>query len=205
MFKPENSEKYTQSNYMKFEVGQNKIRMLSQPITGYEWWIDANENIVPRGQRGGEGAKPVRAKAEQQFTNKEIGAMKMFAAMSVWNYNLERVQILEITQVKIMNALNALEDSKSWGDVTDYDIIITKEKTGPNTYDVSYSVMPEPKTPLAENIVDTLKDKKIRLEALYAGEDPFEDTDDVDVDEVAEEMEDKSTEEIAEDLDGKVA
>jgi hypothetical protein len=191
MFKPKGHEKYTSSDYMKLEVGQNKIRILAEPINGYLWWEDAKGNVVPRGQLGGEGAKPVRAKAERQFTYEEIPAMKMFAAMPVWNYQLGKVQILEVTQSKILSALDALVDSKSWGKITAYPIVITKEKTGPEAMNVEYSVMPEPKEPLTIEIANAYKSRPINLEALYEGKDPFNSTDEEkvveDLDEEADE------------------
>ncbi len=172
-FRPKGHEKYSVGPYTKFEEGENKFRILREPITGYEYWVDANGQIVERGKMSGEGGKPMRLKEDAKFTNEQIGAMKMFAAMVVWNYKAEKIQILQVKQVKIMNALDGLYDSKDWGDVTDYDIAITKEKTGPKPIDVEYTVLPLPKKAVGKDILEAYENADVNLEALYDGEDPF--------------------------------
>lgn len=173
MFTPDKFAESQVGNYMKFEEGQNRIRILEKPITGYVYWEDAEGNLVPKNEMAGKGGKPVRVKSWEGLTNAQRGAMKGFAAMVVWNYQAERIQILEVKQVGIMNALEALSLSKSWGDVTTFDIVITKTRTGINPTDVEYSVMPEPKEPVSKEIKEAYKEAHIDLEALYRGEDPF--------------------------------
>jgi len=173
MFTPDKFAESQVGNYMKFEDGQNRIRILEKPITGYVYWEDAEGNLVPKNEMAGKGGKPVRVKSWEGLTNAQRGAMKGFAAMVVWNYKAEKVQILEVKQVGIMNALEALSLSKSWGDVTTFDIVITKTRTGINPTDVEYSVMPEPKEPVSKEIKEAYKEAHIDLEALYRGEDPF--------------------------------
>ena len=116
----------------------------------------------------------------QDTLNKRIGE-----SFKLVSDNLEKVQILEIKQIGIMNALDALYDSKAWGDVTGYDIVITKTKTGPEPMNVEYSVVPEPKKPVSKKILEAY-DGKINLEALFEGEDPFssEGTDEVDLEDI---------------------
>lgn len=173
MFTPDKFAESQVGNYMKFEEGENRIRILEKPITGYVYWEDAEGNLVPKNEMAGKGGKPVRVKSWEGLTNAQRGAMKGFAAMVVWNYKAEKVQILEVKQVGIMNALEALSLSKSWGDVTTFDIVITKTRTGINPTDVEYSVMPEPKEPVSKEIKEAYKEAHIDLEALYRGEDPF--------------------------------
>ena len=173
MFTPDKFAESQVGNYMKFEEGENRIRILEKPITGYVYWEDAEGNLVPKNEMAGKGGKPVRVKSWEGLTNAQRGAMKGFAAMVVWNYQAEKVQILEVKQVGIMNALEALSLSKSWGDITTFDIVITKTRTGINPTDVEYSVMPEPKEPVSKEIKEAYKEAHIDLEALYRGEDPF--------------------------------
>lgn len=203
MFTPENFAEAMTGNYLKkFEEGQNRIRILEEPITGYVYWEDANGNIVPKNEMAGKGGKPIRVKSWDKLTNAQRSAMKGFAAMVVWNYQVSKVQILEVKQIGIMNSLEALSLSKSWGDVTTFDIIITKTKTGPNPTDVEYSVMPEPKEPLTDEIKKAYKDANVNLSALYKGEDPFGSNEpEVNLDEVSEEI---NLDDL-EDLDGQVA
>ena len=173
MFTPDKFAESQVGNYMKFEDGQNRIRILEKPITGYVYWEDAEGNLVPKNEMAGKGGRPVRVEHWDKLTSAQRKAMKGFAAMVVWNYKAEKIQILEVKQVGIMNALEALSLSKSWGDVTTFDIVITKTRTGINPTDVEYSVMPEPKEPVSKEIKEAYKEAHIDLEALYRGEDPF--------------------------------
>ena len=173
MFKPEGYDKAMVGNYMKFQDGENKIRILEQPIAGYVYWTDSAGNIVPRGKMAGEGGKPIRAKQYDDFDMEMRNSMKGFAAMVVWNYQVGKVQILEIKQSGIMASLEALAFSKSWGDITSFDIVVTRTRTGPNPMDVEYSVMPEPKEKLDKAIAEAYEESHINLNALYEGKNPF--------------------------------
>jgi hypothetical protein len=55
--------------------------------------------------------------------------------------------------------------------------MIEKVKTGSRDRDVKYNVIPEPPTKLDAGIAELAKHVPVRLEALYAGEDPFAVTD----------------------------
>ena len=89
----------------------------------------------------------------------------------------------------IINSLEALSLSKSWGDITTFDIIITKTRTGTNPTDVEYSVMPEPKEKLSDEVKKAYKDADVNLDALFKGEDPFKsDEPEIDLKEVSKEL-----------------
>ena len=190
MFIPKDFDKAMVGNYMKFQEGQNTIRILREPITGYVYWEDSNGNIVPKNKMAGEGGKPMRTRDFEEISLEARSAMKGFAAMIVWNYQMSKIQILEVKQVGIINSLEALVKSKSWGDVTSFDIIITKTKTGPNPTDVEYSVMPEPKKAMSKEVKTAFDTTKINLEALYEGEDPFTqgESQGIEVDKIAEDL-----------------
>ena len=64
-----------------------------------------------------------------------------------------------------------------------YDLTIEKVKTGSKDWDVEYNVIPEPPSQLDEGIAELVKSVPVRLEALYAGQDPFAVTDQEDEDE----------------------
>ena len=72
-------EKYTipkgPSNYMRFQQGLNRIRVLSSAIVGYEYFTTEN--------------KPVRQKEafdDYPLDIKKGGKIKPFWAFVVWNY-----------------------------------------------------------------------------------------------------------------------
>ena len=87
----------------------------------------------------------------------------------MWNYQDKMVQILEITQATIQRAMKIKIDNRQ-GDAMGYDFIITKTGDGlQSEYDIDTG-NPEPVT--SDAMVEFTK-KKINLEALFDGGDPF--------------------------------
>jgi hypothetical protein len=161
------------SNYMELEEGQNTFRILSSAIVGYEWWVDTGEN----------GRKPMRVRTADEVpedvknaTEKRAQA-KHFWAFPVYNYQTKSIQVLELKQQTIMKAIEAFVKNPKWGNPKLYDLVIEKVKTGSKDWDVEYHVIPEPPTPLDAGIAELAKHVPVRLEAMYAGEDPFAVTD----------------------------
>ena len=153
----------TVGNYMKFQKGLNKFRVLSDAIVGWEYWNTAG--------------KPVRS--PQSFSKvpddvrhdpKNDNPFKHFWAFVVWNYQDERVQILEITQKTIQQAIKGYNGNPDWGSPKEYDITVTREGDDLGT---EYTVMPSPIKPLKKEIAEAVKKVSVDLTALYRGEDPF--------------------------------
>lgn|SRR3990167_1173717 len=163
------------SRYMKWQEGQNQFRILGSfvegtAIMGYEYWKSTEEG----------GRKPVRVKLgisvpiaelEENPKTGELDLPKHFWALPVWNYAEKSFQILEITQKTIMNAIKDLARNKKWGDPKNYDINVTRTTENSKT---KYTVMPEPKEKLTEEIEEQIALVKINIHALYDGEDPFQ-------------------------------
>lgn len=156
--------------YMKFEGGENRFRIMSSSIVGYELWVKS---------------KPKRYKSEESipvedFENSDVSKWTNepklpvhFWAFVVWNYDLKRLQILEITQRKIQKDITSIISKKVWGSPvgTDgYDLVITKEGEGKET---KYTVVPEPKVKLDKEIVDLYSKSNIKLDELFTGGNPF--------------------------------
>ena len=120
------------SGYMKFKQGDNRFRVLSSAIVGWESWIDEG------GKR-----KPLRWKMDVRKSVEEIGDdPKHFWAFVVWNYDAEKVQVLELTQKGIMATIKNLTQDEDWGDPKEYDIVVNREGEGLET---QYQVTPKPK------------------------------------------------------------
>ena len=164
-FLPSDYEVPSTSNYMKFVAGENRLRILSSPVIGWEYWISDAE-----GNR-----KPLRKKMDNPFSTIEIEnpeEIKHFWAMVVYNYQEKRIQILEITQKSIQKTLKALAKDEDWGSpVQTYDIVVTK--TG-EKMETRYEVLPKPAKAMDVRILKEYKSISINLEALFTGEDPFE-------------------------------
>lgn len=177
-FLPDGYKEPTASNYMRLVDGDNTFRVLSSPIMGWEYWK------VVVGDDGKEVRKPVRKKQGEDLPQNELeinaeGDLvmpKFFWALVVYNFGDQKIQILEITQKGIRQAIEALARNKKWGNPRDYNILITRTGTG---FDTEYMVNPEPKEPIDPEIVKKYEAMKINLEALYStpeypyGGDPF--------------------------------
>jgi len=153
----------SKSKYMKFEQGDNKLRVMGSPIIGWEGWVTNNE-----GNR-----KPVRKKMDEGFNINEIDdpeTAKHFWAMPVWNYSQKMIQILEITQKGIQRTLKSLALCSDWGSPINYDITITRTGEG---MDTEYEVVPSPPKPVDADVLKEYKDTYINLEVLFEGGDPF--------------------------------
>lgn len=151
------------SNYMKFLEGDNKFRVLSSAITGWEYWTNQN--------------KPVRNKENWDSVPDDIkfekdGSVKInhFWAFIVWNYRANKVQILQITQKGIMKFIQGLVKNPKWGNPKGYDITISKTGSG---FDTEYTFIADPHSSVDESIENKYQKMNIDLEALYKGDDPF--------------------------------
>ena len=147
------------SNYLKLTEGEHTFRIVSSAIVGYVYFTQDN--------------KPVRSREDFEEAPTDIkqgGKIKEFWAFIIWNVKLEKLQIMEVTQKTIMQQILSLIKNPKWGDVKSFDINITK--TG-KSLETSYSVVPEPKTPVNETAKFQYDLGGIDLEKLYDGDNPF--------------------------------
>lgn|GEM_PF-775032 len=147
----------TGGHYMKFQDGENKFRIMSAPILGWEDWIDN---------------RPVRYKLEDKPTKSHDASkpIKHFWSFIVFNYASEQIEILHITQASIRSSLEALSRDADWGAPYTYDIKVTKKGQGKDT---EYTVNPCPHRPVDQYIVTCFSERKCYLEALFDNADPF--------------------------------
>ncbi len=145
-------------HYMKLQDGENKIRILSAPILGWEDWIEK---------------KPIR----YRFDKKPMKAIdpkkpvKHFWAMIVWNYSEEQIQVLQLSQATIRSNIEALCKDSDWGAPYFYDIKIIKKGEGTDT---EYMVNPLPHKQLQPKIKEEFMQRRCYLEALFDNADPFD-------------------------------
>lgn len=156
---PQNYElpKSTSSGYMKLQDGENRFRVLSEAIVGWEDWQDKKPL---RFQLHEKPLKPIDDKKP----------VKHFWAFIVWNVLEEKIQILQITQKSIQKKIEELLKDEDWGSPLHYDIKISRKGEG---IDTEYNINPAPHKPLSNEILQAFKDKPINLEALFYGLDPF--------------------------------
>lgn len=148
--------------FMKFELGENRFRILASPILGYVWWV-----IEADGSR-----KPMRVQMDVTApASVKSDEIKHFWAFPVFNYKLEKIQILEITQKVIQKAIKNLVDDPDWGNPMEFDLVVTKIG---QKLDTEYQINPKPAKKLDPGIKQLFEDMEIDLTALYRGGDPFQ-------------------------------
>jgi hypothetical protein len=159
----------SERRYMEFAEGQNTFRILSSAIVGYEWWTETEEATrrPMRVRTAAEVPEEVRTAPDVQDRPKH------FWAFTVYNYEAQAIQVLEIKQQTIMRAIEALVNNPKWGSPRNFDLTIEKINTGSRDLDVEYHVIPEPPSPLDEGIAELADNVPVNLDALYAGSDPF--------------------------------
>lgn len=162
------------SGYMKFQEGENRFRILGSfldktAIRGVEYWVtDSEGNRKPK--RLVEGTPVPVEELEENPQTGEIEVPKYFWAFPVFNYADKKIQILEISQKTIINAVRNLAGNAKWGNPIEYDIVVVRSKENGKT---TYSVTPDPKEKVAEEIINALSATPIRIEALFEGVDPY--------------------------------
>lgn len=169
-FLPEGYKLPDNSDYMKLKEGENTFRVLSSAIVGYEYWNTANEPVRSKKPFNGTPAD-IRYETDKKTGESKPSRVKHFWAFVVWNVDAEKVQILELTQQGVMDAIKALVDNKKWGDPKDYDITVSRSGSG---FDTEYQTMPNPHSPVPSEAAEVLAVRPVYLDALFSGGNPFE-------------------------------
>lgn len=148
------------AQYMKLQDGDNKIRILSAPILGWEDW-NAEK-------------KPVRCPLTPEMPQplNPLQDPKVFWAMVVWDYKDSAIKILSLTQASVRRQLEALYIDEDWGSPFEYDIKINKMGKEKET---KYNVTPLPRKPTTTEQELEFHKAGIKLTALFDGKDPFKD------------------------------
>lgn len=151
-------------NFMKFQKGENTFRVLTSAIVGYIYWSVDNKPVRLKSMPT---SLPVDIRTDD---NGKPEPIKHFWAFVVWNEIEKKIQVLEVTQKSVMTSIKALVDNVKWGDPKRYDITVTK--TG-EKLTTEYAVMPNPHTDISALAAEEFMAKKVDLDALFEGKDPF--------------------------------
>jgi len=150
--------------YMKLEQGENKIRILTAPLTGWQYWTNDDKSIRLRKQPN---FRPYNMRGQNKWGNPE--KVKHFWCLVVWDYATESIRLLEITQATIQEGIATLNADEDWGDPREYNLKIVK--TG-EKMETEYRVIPARPQPLSEQIKEKIAENPIDLNATYFAVNP---------------------------------
>lgn len=146
------------SVFMDIQEGDNKIRVMSPAVFGWEGWKDGQPTRYPG--------------VENPFTEDDVDFDERFKKPNyshfwgfiVWNFADKKIQILQISQRGILKDLIKLVRSEDWGDPRNYSIVITKTVTKQRT---EYKAQATPPKPISAEVLQAYKDSTIKLEQLF--------------------------------------
>lgn len=149
-------------NLSKIET-EKRLRYMGTGISGWCAWNTDN--------------KPVRWEMRPEVLPENIkpdmnGSLepKRFFAGIVWDYEDEMFKILELSQISILKQLAKYQADEDYGDFSQYDIKITRDKKGDK---VTYTLLAAPPKPVRPEISKEFEKVDCNLYALYEGKDPW--------------------------------
>ena len=170
LFSSNAADSNSSDDYFKITDGETiKIRILSdQFVEGWQYFtIDKKVRRFP------DYAPPNYAEyvgeISPDFEGKP-GSPRPYAAVVIYNYQRELVQVWTISQKTIVLALEALQQDEDFGDWPQYDIKINRARTDGK---VTYSCVPLSARPLSPDIIAKIKAKPCNLKALWENKNPF--------------------------------
>lgn len=162
------------SQFMKLQDGDNKFRILTPAVIGWEGW----KNNKPFRVKAVTGQDCPIKDSDVDFDVKyNKPKINHFWAFVIWSYADKKIQVLEITQKTIMKAIENYYIVEDWGDPRNYDLNIKRDNVGEK---VSYSVIPTPPKPLSQEAAEAFEVSKVDLEKLFSGEYPMGKPDNLD-------------------------
>lgn len=157
--------------------GQNKIRILSDPLMGWCYWEDKKPYRVKE-------FKDVPKKYQNPADNREKAYY--FWSMLIWNYEASRVQLMEVRQATIRSLLTDLNENPDWGDPKQYDVTVVKKGEGRDT---EYTIQPSPnKKPVTGEIKEALDNTTFNADSYMASEDPWGPLSEAEIEQISEEI-----------------
>jgi hypothetical protein len=163
---------------MRFESGKNRVRFIGNPVSGFVFFgkverENGTETTKPYRRRESEGEFSLEEMINRNARMKKDGEMegqKYFVMGLVYNYQKEKLQVLEVTQKSILKALKSYVDSEEYGHPSGYDLTIEKSGEGLNT---EYTVVVSPPKPLLSEVEDLVGEMSCDLQKVFAGEYPL--------------------------------
>ena len=179
-FEKESSEG-GQSQFFSLKDGQARtIRIMGDQdkpetfVMGYSAWRDGTKECRPNTDRGySEMVEYAEIKTFTDRNGKEVERKeaKKFWLFQIYNVTESRPQVWEVTRKDIRRMLEEYERNPKWGDLTQYDITVTRKGKDMETI---YSLMPEPpKEPPSDEVIKAMNEAKIDCSVVFKGGYPM--------------------------------
>jgi len=146
--------------YTKFAGTETRLRSMSPPIQGWEYWTTDDKAVRSATEIKG---RPANMREKNKFGEAE--RVQGFWAMIVWNYTSGRIEVWQCKQVTLLRALHDLIKDEDWGDPRAYDLKVKKTQGDK----VSYTLTAVPKQPMSAEIKAAFKATPIDRGALLTG------------------------------------
>lgn len=131
-------------DYFKPAQGQNKIMIVGDAITGYEYWTSDDKPVRSKEKFTDMTDVKIRQVKDQKTgkTEEKPDTQKFFWAMPVYDFKDETFKLWQVTQKSIKESLLSLQQNDDWGNpVGKYTISIDRKGEGLTT---EYSIMANP-------------------------------------------------------------
>ena len=163
------------SQFLSLEDGQTQtVRILGDQnipetfVMGYQSWNQKEKMNRPNTDRGYSEAlnhaeiKTVKNKHGNEVERKDVRPFWLF---QIYNVTEKRAQVWEVTQKYLREELEIYENNPKYGDLTKYDITITRKGTDKET---KYKLMADPdKAPASEEMLKAIKEARIDCSAVF--------------------------------------
>lgn len=152
----------------KFQDGENRVRILSEAVIGWEGWKD---NKPFRREGVEQNIEPDEVDTDSKY-GKPKPKINHFWGFLVYDYASKMIRIMTVTQKSVMKKIENLVDDSDWGDPQKYDISVKKTKKGERT---SYDVTAYPPKPLAKEVKAAFDATELDHQILFAEQGEEED------------------------------
>lgn len=149
-------------NLSKIE-DERRLRFVGEGITGFCAWNTDNKPVRWE-------VKPAEVPENIKPDMNGSREPKRFIAGVVWDYEEEDFRIVEVNQMTLIKAIAKYQADEDYGDLSEYDVKITRDKKGEK---VSYTLLAAPPKPLKSEIAKKYDEIDVNLHALYEGKDPW--------------------------------
>lgn len=152
--------------FMKFQDGDNKFRILSDAVVGWEGWKNGKSF-----RRKGNGDEcPIKESEVDVSERNNRPSINFFWAFVVYNFDIKKIQVLSISQKTIQKAIENLNMDEDWGDPKGYTLKVSKVKESNVT---KYSVTPSNKVELPKDIAQAYEEADVDVSKLFDGKYPM--------------------------------